>query len=125
MPVFYHLPFGLLCGLVFTAFWTFIFALFIHLKWKVRLIWQILTLVTLAVVCLIIGVGLSNKILFQLQASVAVEYIQSSLDKDCDNNIVTTSQDGFYISDGYQWSSSDKTATCYFNNVEWICSCSH
>src|SRR4051794_3756100 len=123
MPVFYHLPFVLIGGLIFTAILTFIFALLIY-KWKANLTLKILTLAVLASVCLIVGIIFSDKVLFQLQSSEAVEYIQASLNKECGKNTITASQDGFYVSDGYQWLSNDKTATCYFNNVEWICSCS-
>jgi len=122
MPVFYHFPFVLLCGLIFAAILTLIVGLLIH-RWKVHLLWKIAIVVNLAYIFLFVGVMLSNKILYPLQASVAVDYIQSSLDKECGKNTVLASHDGFYADDGYHWSSCDQSVSCYFNNVEWICAC--
>jgi hypothetical protein len=63
--------------------------------------------------------GLSNR----LQIAIALPYIQRALDEQCGEQRFTAHAKGFYVDSGFHWSSDDNLASCYYNNVSWICSC--
>ena len=124
MPVFYHLPFGILVGTVCSVILTVGFAWLIRKKgWKG---WDAIPFVlTFGAVSWLIMILLVNFISYPIQVAIAVPYIQVALDEasECDGYGFIADARGFYVDSGYGWTSEDSRATCYYSNI-WICSCS-
>lgn len=119
MVSFYSFPVGLFfsCGLslfITSMLWILI------LKHKQKRAILILFIFQISlVIFLVIFVVVGGK----LQAAIALPHIQQALDRSCQVDHVSANEEGFFVDSGFHWQSFDETALCYFNNVEWICTC--
>jgi hypothetical protein len=60
----------------------------------------------------------------RLQTTLAIPYIQESLDQKCGQGVFRAAEGDVYNESGFYWQANAKSAQCYYSSEGWICSCS-
>lgn len=85
---------------------------------------SLLLLFGIAVLVFIAGSALYLRVGSRLQAAIAEPYIQQALDQKCGQGVIIASEGETYNESFYHWRANTSSATCYYDNKEWLCSCS-
>ena len=119
MPRFYHLPFVLFVSCTLSLFLLLVF----FLIFRNRVHKLLVSSIGFFMFVFILLVLVINILTFKAQSLAAVPYIQEALNKYCGEHNIEANEGGFDVDSGYRWSSESNSVQCYYNNVEWSCTC--
>jgi hypothetical protein len=84
-----------------------------------RISWLIL----LILLCSILSCAINLTITEEVQARIALPYIQNALNEQCRNVTVVADTSGFVIDPGFKWKSQTENVVCYPGSSGWRCDC--